>query len=281
LPAAPDAELQQVERQVRQALRDALHRSTRKPLQWGGLAGYQQMVAMEEVLRTVPDAPETTALRHLATRVTRAVQACRASAADLATAHSWLRQIAAILGYSAAATAALTAQPPLPPPTSAQVRTEMEALLASCPPTLCQQPAQAALLSAWRRLWRTWGPELLHCYDIPALPADNLHLEDLFGRLRRHQRRISGVASTRPLREFGQFQVLFAADSEVELLAQLQSVPHAAYLTQRRRVADGEAGRQHLYRLHRDPAGTIAALLQQHATRRVELADGHTYRLDS
>jgi hypothetical protein len=272
LSAAPDAELQQVERQVRRALRDALHRSTRKPLQWGGLAGYQQLVAIEEALRAVPAAPETTALRHLATRVTRTVQACRSHAADLAAAHSWLRQIAAVLGYSAAATAALTAPPPLPPPTSAQVRAEMEALLASCPPTLRQQPARAALLSAWRRLWRTWGPELLHCYDIPALPADNLHLEGVFGRLRRHQRRISGVASTRPLREFGQFQVLFAAASEAELLAQLQSVPRADYVAQRRRVAAGEAGRQHLYRLHRDPAGTIAALLHQHATRRVELA---------
>jgi hypothetical protein len=272
LPAAPDGDLQQVEHQVRRALRDALQRSTRKPLQWGGLVGYRQLAAMEEVLRTVPAAPETTTLRHLATRVTRAVHDCRSSAADLAAAHEWLRQISAILGYSTAATAALTAQPPLPPPSSAQVRTEMEALLASCPPTLRQQPAQAALLSAWRRLWRTWGPELLHCYDIPALPADNLQLEGVFGRLRRHQRRISGGASTRPLRECGQFQVLFAADSEAELLAQLQSVPRAAYVTQRHRVADGEAGRQHLYRLHRDPAGTMAALLHQHASRRAVLA---------
>jgi len=234
-----------------------------------------------EVLRAVPAAPETTALRHLATRVTRAVQACRSSAEDLAAAHRWLRQIAAIMGYSTAATAARTAQPPLPPSSSAQVRREMETLLASCPPTLRYQPAQAALLSAWRRLWRTWGPELLHCYDIPALPADNLHLEGVFGRLRRHQRRISGGASTRPLRAFGQFQVLFAATSETELLAQLQSVPRAEYVAQRRRVADGEAGRQHLYRLHRDPGGTVAALLHQHATRRAALADGHTYRLDS
>ena len=116
------------------------------------------------------------------------------------------------------------------------------------------------------------GPELPHCYDIPALPPDNLRLEGVFGSLRRRQRRISGVASTRPLRALGQFQVLFAADTQAELLDQLRSVPYAHYMTHRRCLAEGEAGRQHLWRLHRNPAGTIAALLQQHATRRGALA---------
>ena len=99
-----------------------------------------------------------------------------------------------------------------------------------------------------------------------------LGLESLFGRLRRHQRRISGTVSTRPLREFGPFQVLFAADSEAALLAQMRAVPHAAYLAQRRRLADGEAQTPSLRRLHRDPAGTVASLLQQHTTRRAALA---------
>lgn len=78
--------------------------------------------------------------------------------------------------------------------------------------------------------------------------------------------------STRALREFGAFQVLFAADSEAELLAQMRAVPHAEYLAQRCRLADGETETQSLRRLHRDPAGTIASLLQQHATRRAVLA---------
>ena len=91
-------------------------------------------------------------------------------------------------------------------------------------------------------------------------------------RLRQHQRRLSGRASTRPLREFGAFQVFFAAESEATLLAQLRRVPHAKYRAQRRRLADGEAGRQSLRRLHRDPAGTVTALLQQHAARRAALA---------
>ncbi len=257
---------------MRAAIRDALHRSTRKPLQWGGLAGYQQLVAIEEVLRQVPEEPQTTSLRQLAVRVTRTVEVCRPCAEDVATAHDWLRRIATTLGYASAVTAAATAQPPLPARSSAQVRAEMEALLAAFPRQPRYPRAQGAFLSAWQRLWRTWGPELLHCYDIPALPPDNLQLEGFFGSLRRHQRRISGVASTRPLRHLGEFQVLFAADSEADLLAQLRTVSDAHYRTHRRRLAEGEASRQHRWRLHRDPARTVAALLQQHTARRRILA---------
>ncbi len=234
--------------------------------------GYGQLVAIKEVLRQVPDEPQTLSLRQLAARVTRAVQTCQSAAEDVATAHDWLRRIATTLGYATAVTAAATAQPSLPARSSAQVRAEMDALLAAVPTLRRYPPALGAFLAAWRRLWRTWGPDLLHCYDIPALPPDNLRLEGVFGSLRRHQRRISGVASTRPLRALGQFQVLFAADTEAELLDQLRTVPYAQYVAHRRCVAEGEAGRQHQWRLHRNPAGTIAALLQQHATRRGVLA---------
>jgi hypothetical protein len=253
-------------------VRDALHRSTRKPLQWGGLAGYSQLVVLEEALRQVPVAVETTSLRQLAQRLAQAVAVCRPAAEDLAAAHALLRQIAATLGYGTAVTAAQHACPPLPARSSAQVRAEMEALLAAKPPLLSDRPARLALLAAWRRLWRTWGPELLFCYDIPAVPPDNLRLEGLFGRLRGHQRRISGTTSTRPLREFGAYQLLFAAESEAALLAQLRSVPYAAYRAQRCQLAEGEAERQSLRRLHHDAVGTITALLTQHALRRAVLA---------
>ncbi len=58
--------------------------------------------------------------------------------------------------------------------------------------------------------------------DIPGLPPDNLAMESLFEQLRRHQRRVSGRKSTRKLRDFGQYQVLFLADSEDELLEQIR-----------------------------------------------------------
>jgi hypothetical protein len=77
--------------------------------------------------------------------------------------------------------------------------------------------------------WKLVGKDLLPCYDIPGLPPDNLQLESLFNRLRGHQRRISGRKSTKELRDFGQYQVLFMAESEAALLAQLRGVPIAEY----------------------------------------------------
>ncbi|WP_242055813.1 hypothetical protein [Nostoc flagelliforme] len=62
--------------------------------------------------------------------------------------------------------------------------------------------------------------------------------------LRRHQRRISGRKSTVQLRDFGQYQVLFLAENEKQLLEQIQQVPIAEYKAQRRRLAVSEAPRQ-------------------------------------
>ncbi len=97
-------------------------------------------------------------------------------------------------------------------------------------------------------------------------------LESLFGRLRRHQRRVSGRKSTRELRDFGQYQVLFLAESEEELLEQIRQVSLEEYRKNRRRLEEAEAPRRLLHRLHRDPLGTMRGLLQQHAARRVALA---------
>jgi len=154
---------------------------------------------------------------------------------------------------------------------SQQVKQEMETLLDEFQPALKRRPAQAALFHTWHRVWEDSGPEWLHSYDIPGLPQDNLALEALFGRLRNHQRRISGRQSTRELRDFGQFQVLFLAESESELLQQLRQVPLDEYQARRFRLAQAEAPLQFLRRLHRNPLRTIRDLLDRHAARRAEL----------
>jgi len=259
-----------VEAQVRAAVRDAVNHRSRKPFHWGGLVGYQQLEAIVQALHSAPLAPETTYLQHLAARVDRALERSRTRANDVAAAHDWLLRIADCLRYPRPSSETPKAQQDLPL-TSGQVRREMEGLLKEFQPDLKRKRAQAALFNAWHRLWRTCGPDLLHCYDIHGLPADNLKLEALFGRLRRHQRRISGRKSTRPLRDFGQHQVLFAAESEAELLEQLRQVPLEDYQAQRRRLQEAEAPRQQLYRLHRDPVGAMRQLVDQHAARRAAL----------
>lgn len=243
-----------------------MNRPSRKPLQWGGLAGYQQLVAVLEVLQRVAADAETAYLGVLTSRVERVVTQHRERAQDLQQAHDWLRRISACLQR------ATTADPQqdggTTAPSSAQVRTAMEELLASFPTAIAYQPAQAALERSWRRLWQNWGAELLHCYDVAHLPGDNMQLEGVFGALRRGQRRISGCKSTAPLRELGTFQVLLRAESMDELLQQLQQVEMGAYWEQRRLVAARESTRQQLRRLHRNAGKTIQQLVAQHTARR-------------
>ena len=196
-----------------------MNRKSRKPFYWGGLKGYEQLEAIAQALGEVPsDEPETGYLRRLKMRVDRVVEAYRVNVEDLREAHTWLRQIADCLRYPPSDS---TPEPSL---TSEQVKQEMDVLRQSFQPDLKRRPAQAALHGAWHRTWEEYGPDLLHCYDIPGLPPDNLMLESLFGRLRRHQRRVSGRKSTRELRDFGQYQVLFLAESEEELLEQIRQV---------------------------------------------------------
>jgi hypothetical protein len=255
-----------LEKQLGRGIRDALNRSSRKPLRWGGLAGYQQLAALAEELRpSVVTGDENAYLRRLLSQVERALDHNRTLAEDVQEAHAWAQRIAACLGYASAA------PPATPRPTGPQVAEAMAALLQEFQPDFKCRPAQTALYGAWHRLWRTWGPELLYCYDIPGLPADNLDLEALFGRLRRHQRRISGRKTTHELRDFGQCQVLLRVESEEDLVGQLRGVKLAEYQAQRRRLAEAEAPRQFLRRLHHDPTKTVRQLLAEHAARQIQL----------
>jgi hypothetical protein len=198
--------------------------------------------------------------------VERVVERYRVNVEDLREAHAWLRRIADCLEYPP------SNAPPGPSLTSAQVKQKMDALLQSFQPDLKRRRAQARLHAAWHRTWEDYGPDLLPCYDIPGLPPDNLRLEALFGRLRRHQRRISGRKSTPELRDFGQCQVLFLAESEEELLVLIRQVSPEEYLENRRRLEEAAAPRRLLHRLHRNPLATMRGLVKEHAERRAALS---------
>jgi hypothetical protein len=271
-----DEGLAALEAQVRVAIRDAVNRGTRKPFHWGGLKGYDQLCDIAQALSSVPSQESETAyLRQLAEWVNRVVDRYRVNVEDLREAHTWLRRIAECLRYPPSAHPEWgTPAGPLRPTVCSrreQVGREMEALLAAFQPDLKRRPAQGALYHAWHRIWEDSGSEWLYCYDIPGLPPDNLAMESLFEQLRRHQRRISGCKSTRELRDFGQCQVLFLAESEEELLEQIRRVPLEEYKKHCCRLAKAEAPRRLLHRLHRDALGTMRQLLDQHAARRAQL----------
>ncbi|MBW4617733.1 MAG: hypothetical protein KME21_31990 [Desmonostoc vinosum HA7617-LM4] len=138
--------------------------------------------------------------------VDQALSNSRSVASDLEEAHQWLRRIAECLHYpehtsSSTDDATDITQTAKLPLTSFQVRCEIQKLLQQFVPNPQQNPAQFALKKKLQRLWNKYGANLLHCYDIPGLPPDNLKMEAMFSHLRRHQRRISGRKSTAQLRD--------------------------------------------------------------------------------
>lgn len=253
-----------------------MNRNSRKPFYWGGLAGYQQLEAIAQALHQVPDADgESRYLRQLIRRIDHVLTKNRTLAEGLQAAHQWLRQIAGCLRYPPQSCQEEEQSASYDPETeldSQKVAREMEELIRQFHPTGKYQQAQTSLYSALRKRWRLYAQELLFCYDIPGLPQDNLQMEALFGRLRRHQRRISGRKSTRELRDFGQAQVLFLADSEADLLRQIRQVPWTAYRQYRQHQAEAEVPRQFFNRLHHDPFGTAKTLISQHTARCSALA---------
>lgn len=247
----------EIEAQFRMAIRDAVNRTTRKPFYWGGLKGYRQLEGISQALHMMPVA-EHVYFSRLMRQVDRALENNRQLAKTIEQAFTWLLRIAACLRY-----------PPssyleVPKPTSQQVKQEMQALLQELESASKNQAILRSLYNGLRKRWEMFGDDLLYCYDIPGLPQDNLMIESLFGRLRSHQRRISGRKSTQPLRDFGHYQILFLAESEEQLLEQIRDVSIEDYRKQRKRQAQAEAPRKFLYRLHREPENTMRNLAEKY-----------------
>jgi hypothetical protein len=245
--------------QLRMAIRDAVNRSTRKPFYWGGLAGYQQLEAIDRALTQLTTVdPQSAYFQQLAQQVRRALDKNRTLANNVKEAHQWLRQIADCLRYP-------RRSHDDDPIDSHQVAREMQELLDCFNPDPKYQRPQSALKNQLERTWNLYGTDLIHTYDIPGLPPDNLQIEALFGRLRRHQRRISGRKSTRPLREFGHYQVLFSADSQADLLHHLRTVPIDEYRKHRRQLQAAETTRRFMFCLHRDAESALHRLVNSYA----------------
>lgn len=118
----------------------------------------------------------------------------------------------------------------------------------------------AQVCRKWDSMAGKWLPAILHCYDIPGLPRNNLKLEALFGQLRQHQRRVSGRKETTPLRRLAPGQLLSQTLSEAELLRYLQTVPTDDYWRERRKQEALEEPQRWLWRLHRYPLKALAQI---------------------
>lgn len=201
--------------------------------------------------------PQNEYWQQLAPQVERTLEKNRKLASQLLETHDWLTKIAACLRYPPRSY-------PDQPVSGQQVAQEMDQLLAGFQPDRKHQRPQSVLRSRLQSLWRSYGEQLLPCYDIPGLPPDNLQLEAFFNHVRRHQRRISGRKSTRELNRLGHYQVLFTAESEAELLEHLRQVPLEVYQAHRQQLQIAERSRQFLFTLHRDPEGTVRKLVSSY-----------------
>src|SRR4030066_2363043 len=89
-----------IETQVRQAIRDAVNRSSRKPFAWGGLSGYEQLEAMKKGLDQIREINyESDYLLCLRSRVERGLAKNKTVAEDLKRANEILLQVAQCLRY--------------------------------------------------------------------------------------------------------------------------------------------------------------------------------------
>lgn len=243
-----------------QAIRDALHRSCRKPFQYGGLRGHDQMTAISQHLaQQIEQGRNDPYLSQLHHCVQRALNSAASLAEEVRQAHTFLTQVERYL----AGVPRPGPEADLPTPGSEVVEKELKRMFAEFVQQDKASPLIRRLNCKWQAMSKTWLPGILHCYDIPGLPRSNLELESVFGKLRRAQRRRSGCKETTPLRIFGPGQMVFLSLDDQDILPLLQSVSAEAYWSQRRQQAQREEPRRWLTRLHRDPARALAQLDEQ------------------
>jgi hypothetical protein len=257
---------------MRASIRNAANRTSRKPFNWGGLAGYRQLEAISVALHELPLMQEGMKyFQQLLNQVDEALKRNRTLADDLSSAQAQLIEVAQCLGYPTPHSSPTETLFPEERRhysdanlTSTTIRDEIEVLLEKHQSISSQYPAQTALSIGFGRRWKSYGSNLLHCYDIPGLTPDNLRLESVFGKLPNHARRITGRKSTRELRDFGQCQILFFAQSPENLLEQILKVPLSTYQAQRESLEKAEAPQRFLRQVHRNTLKATRNLLSKY-----------------
>jgi hypothetical protein len=267
--------MQELELQFRRAFQDVLHRPSRKPLTFGGLAGYEQLQSLVCTLQFQLSRGGVSYLHTLLEKGQRALDETAELAHDVHQARNYLQQIAHLLAIAmeTEAVRSQTGQPQALPfegqtNQGEQVKHQLQAKLDAFDQQPCLGPVTRAFLGATRRSLRKREADLFWCYDIPGLPPNNMDLEAVYNRLRRDQRRISGRKTTAELRRTAHCQVLLRAPTFTALWEQLRSVPLAAYHMARQRLDAAEEQQRWRYRLHRWPIKTATAMVREYLTLR-------------
>ena len=269
--------MQEVEGLFRKAFQEVSRQTSRKPLTFGGLAGYRLLQGLVMALEFRLPKGGDSYLHTLLDLGQQTLEAVTPLAQQVQQAQQMLRQLAHLLKIPLLPS--LPDHVPLDPhprslltsPTFSgqQVKEAFQQKVTAFNDTPRLGAIAQAFLTNTQRLLTKWDDDLFHCYDIPALPASNTALEARFNRLRRAQRRISGRKKTAELRRTAHFQILLQASSPQELWDLLTSVPLSAYQDARQRLEVAEERQRWLYRLRRRPLKTATSMVDQYLALRL------------
>ena len=120
--------------------------------------------------------PELTRLRSL---LVGGLTATATLWAPVEAAYAWVFRAAAVLANVAG----------LP---GAAVKASYRGLLGAMARHAARAGDLSGALGNFRKVTRSYGPGLFHCYDVPEVPRTDNDLEQLFGSHRYHERRSSG-----------------------------------------------------------------------------------------
>lgn len=271
--AAALSRLQELECLFHKAFQQTWRQSSRKPLTFGGLAGYRLLQSLVMALQFYLPQEGHSYLQTLLELGQQTLQQVAPLAQQVQQAAQMLRQLAHLLAVPLktevqpwTVTASLTHSLVVNQPSEGQQLKQLfHRTLTHFARATPLRPIVQAFLTQTKRLLAKWEADLFHCYDIPLLPSSNALLEACFNRLRRSQRRISGRKKTAELRRTAHFQVLLLpASSPQELWDLLATVPLAAYQQARRRLEAAEERQRWLYRFRRWPLKTTTAMIDEY-----------------
>jgi hypothetical protein len=178
---AQENEMAQITQGYCAAVRAALTDDGQAPLDPGGLK-------LQERLRTISQSLEDVAtqkgglpkpLESIKKMLHRALDKTASLWPDIRRAYDWLWEAAHILKNTAAEGAASV---------KARYTALRDRVRDQAEQAGSLQEAVAHFLAVTQSFW----PGLFHCYAVPGLPATNNDLEQFFGSIRHHERRVSG-----------------------------------------------------------------------------------------
>jgi hypothetical protein len=269
--------MQELETLFRKAFQEVCRQTSRKPLIFGGLAGYRLLQGLVMALASRLPKGGDSYLHTLLELGQQTLETVTPLAQQVQQAQQMLRQLTHLLktplSLEPADRPSLEAHSSSPLTSStlsgAQVKERFQQKVTAWGDNPRLGAVAQAFLANTQRLLTKWDDDLFHCYDIPALPPNNTALEARFNRLRRSQRRISGRKKTAELRRTAHFQILLQASSPQELWELLTTVPLSAYQDARLRQEVAEERQRWLYRLRRRPLKTATSMVDEYLALRL------------